>query len=171
MARRRPCSLALAALVALSLSLGSGVVMAHPTTYLLDTHAGAAQTVGHLEPVGLTPSTRALVWAVPWLVAGIVLLRLAARRSRRQVIALGLTLAVGVFALESAVHSVHHLADPETAATCPVLSGSQHLGWGETPKTAYDAPPPRVAPAPALRADAAKPSLIRRPHQERAPPA
>jgi hypothetical protein len=163
--------MALAALVALSLSLGAGPVMAHPGVHLLDTHAGAAHAVGHFELLASSLPTRDLLWAGLALIAGIGLLRLAARRSRGRVIALGLSLALGVFSLELAVHSVHHLAEPETAATCPVLTGSQHLSWGEAQAAAADAPPLCVAPAPLLRAEDAPPSLLYRPHQGRAPPA
>jgi hypothetical protein len=161
----------LAALVALSFSLGAGAVMAHPTPHLLDTHAAGAHAVGHFELPAFGLPTGGLLWAGLALVAGIGLLRLAARRSRGRVIALGLSLALGVFTLEAAVHSVHHLAKPETAATCPVLSSSQHLSWGEAQAAAVDAPPLCVAPAPLLRADDAPHWLIYRPHQGRAPPA
>ena len=93
------------------------------------------------------------------------------RRSRPDVIALFLSLAVGVFGLESAVHSVHHLTRPESAATCPVLAGSEHLGWGEIPVVTADPPPPRVAAAPALASEPIGHSPIDRPRHERAPPA
>jgi len=163
--------MALAALVALSLSLGAGRAMAHPTgAHLLDTHAGGAQ-VGRFElpAVDLPPGD--LVWAGLALIAGIGLLRLGARRSGGRVIALGLSLVLGVFTLEAAVHSVHHLDEPEMAATCSVLTGSQHLSWGEAQVAAADAPPLRAAPAPLLRAEDAPQSLIYRPHRGRAPPA
>jgi hypothetical protein len=163
--------MALAAMGALSLSLGAGAVMAHPTAHLLDTHAAGAHAVGHLELPTLGLPTTGLLWAGLALIAGTGLLRLAACRSRGRVIALGLSLALGVFTVEASVHSVHHLAEPETAATCSVLTGSQHLSWGEAQAAAADAPPLRVAPAPLLRADDAPPSLIYRPHQGRAPPA
>jgi hypothetical protein len=164
--------MALAALVALSFSLGAGPAMAHPTrAHLLDTHAGGAHAVGRLELPAFDLPTCDLLWAGLLIIAGIGLLRLAACRSRGRVIALGLSLALGVFTLETAVHSVHHLADPETAATCPVLAGSQHLSWGEAQAAAADAPPLCVAPAPLLRAEDAPPSLLYRPHQGRAPPA
>jgi hypothetical protein len=163
--------MALAAIVALSLSLGAGPVMAHPGAHLLDTHAGTAHAVGHFGLLAFSLPTGGLLWAGLTLIAGIGLLRRAARRSRGRVIALGLSLALGVFTLESAVHSVHHLAEPETAATCPVLSGSQHLSWGEAQAAAADTPPRCVAPAPLLRAEDASPSLIDRPYQGRAPPA
>ena len=93
------------------------------------------------------------------------------RRSRRDAIVLFLSLAVSVFGLESAVHSVHHLTSPESAGTCPVLAGSEHLGWGEIPVVAGDPPLPRVAAAPALASEPIGHSPIDRPRHERAPPA
>ena len=160
-------------LVALFLSLGSGAgaVLAYPTPRLLDTRAGAAPAAGHVDPAALGTAVDGRLWAGLWLLAGIALLRLAAGRARGRVIALGLTLALGVFTLESAVHSVHHLASPETAATCPVFSASEHLGWGEIAVVASDVPPPHVAPAPVLASEELECSLIPRPGQGRAPPA
>lgn len=163
--------MALASLLAVSLLLGAGAVMAHPTTHLLDTHAGGVHAVGHTELPALGLPTDRLWWAGFWLVAGLGLWRLAACRRRGRMVALGLSLLLGVFAMESAVHSVHHLADPETAAACPVLSGSQHLTWGEVAAVASSAPPLCAALVRPLRAEEPAYSLVYRPHQERAPPA
>lgn len=161
--------MALGALVVLSCSLAAGAAMAHPTPHLTDTHG--AQAVGRLELPAVDLPAGALLWAGLWLIAGIGLLHVGVCRSPRRVIALGLSLVLAIFTHEAAVHSVHHLASPETAAACPVFSGSQHLSWGETQAVATDAPPPCVAPAPPLGAKAAPPSLMYRPHQGRAPPA
>jgi hypothetical protein len=164
--------MALAALVALSISLGAGRAMAHPTgAHLLDTHAGGAHVVGFLELPAFNLPLGDLLWAGLLIIGGIGLGRLVACRPRGRVIALGLSLALGVLTLETAVHSVHHLADPETAANCAVLSGSQDLSWGEAQAIAADAPPLCVAPAPLLQAEDAPQSLIYRPHRGRAPPA
>jgi hypothetical protein len=96
-----------------------------------------------------------------------------ARRPRYSLLlgALALSLTLGVFTLESAVHSVHHLASPETAATCAVLGGAEHLGWGETPVVASAVPPSQVTPAPILTAENPTRSLTHRPRPGRAPPA
>ncbi len=69
---------------------------------------------------------------------------------RRKATALFLALALGVFGLETAIHSVHHLSDispSQNAAQCPVLSASQHVvgALGETseicaPTLASEAP-------------------------------
>ena len=106
-----------------------------------------------------------------WLVAGLGLLGLAASRSRGRALALGLSLALAVFGLESAVHSVHHLTSPETAATCPVFPSAEHLGWGEIPVVASDVSPPHVTAAPDPACESCEGSLTYRPRQGRAPPA
>ena len=71
----------------------------------------------------------------------------------------------------SASSSQRSGTSPESAAACPVLVGSGHLGWGEVPVVASDAPPPRVAPAPVLAAEDLGHSPTDRPRQQRAPPA
>jgi hypothetical protein len=45
----------------------------------------------------------------------------------RRTTALGLVLALGTFTFGLAVHSVHHLSEPEKAAGCLVFSASQHV--------------------------------------------
>ena len=158
----------LVALTAQSLALMATAVMAHPAMHLLDTHASGSPVAGHVD-LGAVADGR--FWAALGLMAGVALLRLAARRARGRAIALGLALALSIFTMESAVHSVHHLASPETAATCPVLSSAEHLGWGENPVVASDVPPPHVAPAPAAASEQVAYSLTHRPRQGRAPPA
>lgn len=158
----------LGALTAQSLALMATAFTAHPAAHRLDARARGAATAGHVD-LGAVADGR--LWAALGLVAGAVPLRLAARRARGRAIALGLALALGVFTMESAVHSVHHLASPETAATCPVLSSAEHLGWGETPVVASEVTPPHVTPAPAAASEPAPYSLAHRPRPGRAPPA
>jgi disulfide bond formation protein DsbB len=75
------------------------------------------------------------VWiSLVLLVLGGVCLAGATRRGRRAAM-LALALVVALFGLESAVHSVHHLSDPQAAASCAVLSASQHA-----PGTCADIP-------------------------------
>jgi predicted membrane protein len=45
----------------------------------------------------------------------------------RRTAALGLALGLGIFTFDLAVHSVHHLSEPENAAECLVFSASQHV--------------------------------------------
>jgi hypothetical protein len=171
MDRRHLHAKALAALTFLLLSVGAGAVMADPAHSTPAPWADAPAPVGHASghfpppqseiPIGIVLSMGLA------LLAGVSLRRLPAGR----IMALGLSLAVSVFTLEAAVHSIHHLADPATAATCPVLSGSQHLSWGEAPAPEIGAPSLRTAAAPLVTAEDAPPSLLYRPHQGRAPPA
>jgi hypothetical protein len=167
--------MALAALILLFISVGPGAVMADPAhvtlASVLETPAQEAPAIGHVRPLESGMPIGILMSVGVALLGWVALRCLKVRGSRGRVLALGLSLALGVFTLEMAVHSVHHLADPETAATCPVLSGSQHLWWGEAQGAATDAPPLCLAPAPFLRAEDAPQSLVYRPHQGRAPPA
>jgi hypothetical protein len=113
------------------------------------------------------PATAAVPW--PLLAAVVAVAALGARRPRR---ALALTLIVlaAVFAFESGVHSVHHLADRDGAQQCAVAAASQHVAGTEVDAVAADAVP---AASPLL---AAPGSLLARarfigPDQDRAPPA
>ncbi len=55
---------------------------------------------------------------------------LGARRGRKTGV-LVLAFTLGFASVEVAVHSVHHLGDPEGAASCQVLSASQHVAGAE----------------------------------------
>lgn len=159
----------LGALTAQSLMLMATAVMAHPATHLLDTHAAGAITAAHVDLSAVADSR---FWtAALWVIAAFGLLYLVPGRGRRRAITLGLALTLGIFTMESAVHSVHHLASPETAATCPVLSSAEHLGWGEIPVVASEVTPPEVIPAPTAASEPAPYSLPHRPRPGRAPPA
>ncbi len=163
--------MALAVLCVLSLSVGVGRVMAHSTSaHLLDVHAQETRAIGHFElPESSVPSR--LLLAGLALIAGLGLRRLMAGRSCSRLIALGLSLALVVFTLETAVHSVHHLADPEAGAACSVLSSSQHLSYDETKALETNAPPLRGTTAALVVVNDAPQRPIHRPHQGRAPPA
>ena len=62
-----------------------------------------------------------------------------------------LSLVLTVFAVETAVHSVHHLARPEAGADCSVLSSSQSLAWGAADPVVADTPTLDVTTAPPAR--------------------
>ncbi|HEY7040914.1 MAG TPA: hypothetical protein VID28_18755 [Methylomirabilota bacterium] len=171
MARRLRSSRLLGALAAHALVLTAATAVAHPATPLHDAPASAAPAVGQVALGGLVARSDGGLWVVLALVMGVGLLSVAVRGLRGRAIALGLSLVLAVFALESAVHSVHHLASPETAATCPVHAGAEHLGWGETPVVASGVPPLHVTAAPILAAEDGKRSLTHRPRSGRAPPA
>jgi hypothetical protein len=81
-----------------------------------------------------------------------------------------LVLLLGCSAFETAIHAVHHLADPESAAACPASWASQHVeGKGEdlpaigSPATAIETPAPS-------RTDGLRPVSSFGIHEGRAPP-
>ena len=107
---------------------------------------------------------------------GILLLAVAgavfaasARWGRRAAI-LALTLLVGWFGLETAVHSVHHFWDPQTAASCPLFLASQHAdGAGASPAiTGVPTWTPRALPT--FDDQRIRPLRDFRSHDGRAPP-
>jgi disulfide bond formation protein DsbB len=111
------------------------------------------------------------VWiSLALLVLGGACLAGATRRGWRAA-TVALALVVALFGLESAVHSVHHLADPQAAASCAVLSASQHA-----PGTCADIPdvgtPTWTAgPSPAVGAQIIRPLQAFGFPEGRAPPA
>jgi len=162
-------------LIALTLALGSGSALARGTGLrLLDLHAheGARAHHGPVagDPVSASPSAQTFL-----LGAGLVLLAavwIARRRGiRTHAIALGLSATVGIFGLESAVHSVHHLESPEGAASCAVLAGSQHVSWADDAPVSLDAPTFCVSETPQPDLDRIPPARIHGPQLGRAPPA
>ena len=65
-----------------------------------------------------------------WVAAALLVLCgqaiLGGRRGARGWV-LSLALVVGLFGVESAIHSVHHLGDPEGAESCAVFSAAQSV--------------------------------------------
>ena len=119
MARRFPVvlSLALAALVGASVPV-SAHAPADPaiTATVIDI---ASTATWHAAP---TPP------ALPWM--GIVvtaLVALAVARRPRRAVALAIVFVLALFAFETGVHSVHHLNDHGSGATCAVASGAAHV--------------------------------------------
>jgi hypothetical protein len=171
---RWPRILALACAVAL---LGAVALPPSASAHL----ASRSVLIEDVAPLAAPPvalPSPALSWTgapapvpVPWhlvaLLAGLA--ALGARRPRR---ALGLTLILllAVFAFESGVHSVHHLADPARGEHCAVAAASQHVSGTEVTAVivAESLPqaPHEVAPA----APTGRVQLIG-PEQGRAPPA
>jgi len=66
-------------------------------------------------------------WHVLAALALCALGMIAVRRFLKRAAILSLAVTLGVFALEAAVHSAHHLSDADGAARCMVLSASQHV--------------------------------------------
>ena len=84
---------------------------------------------------------------------------------------MALSLLLTVFTFETAVHSVHHLADPKSGAGCPVLSASQNLAWGAAEPVGTDEPRLEVTTAPPVRSEHRPWWQVYRPSPGRAPPA
>ncbi len=95
----------------------------------------------------------------------------AASRRGPQTTVLALCLLFALFSLESAIHSVHHLWDPRSAASCALSSASQHAP-GAAAAAADAGVLTWVAEAsPAPDPDPLSPFQTVRPHEGRAPPA
>jgi len=100
-----------------------------PSTFSLN--PSSHHDVPLVDPWGLPtealPSTL-LETSLLLMLCGLLALALAWRRRRwRRATALALALGLGVFTFGVAVHAVHHLAEPEKAAECPVYFASQHI--------------------------------------------
>jgi hypothetical protein len=64
--------------------------------------------------------------AILLLLGAIALGGATAGRWRRPAALIALGLLVALFGVESAVHSAHHFADPQAAASCALFAASQH---------------------------------------------
>jgi len=159
-------------LLALAILAGSAPALAHgPTAPVLDLHH---HPIAHSSRVALPPAvllTGLLLVIGLALLAGLVAWRRTGRRARGRAVALALSLLLTVFAVEAAVHSVHHLADRAAAADCSVLASSQHLAWGAADPVDTGRPPLDVSAALLVRSDDAPRGSLHRPVQGRAPPA
>ena len=159
-------------LLVLAMLAGPAPVLAHGRAApVLDLHH---HPIAHSSTVALPPAALlagVLLVIGLGLVAGLAAWRRADARARGRAVALALSLLLTVFAVEAAVHSVHHLADPAAAADCSVLSSSQHLAWGAADPVDTGRPPLDVTPAPLGRFAQAPRGTLHRPVQGRAPPA
>jgi hypothetical protein len=90
---------------------------------------------------------------------------------RRNVVALLLAALLGVSGLEAAVHSVHHLADPESGQSCRVLSATQHVTGALAETAALCSPADLVETLTAVSPSTVLPSRSAGPDAGRAPPA
>jgi hypothetical protein len=94
--------------------------------------ADAAQHIDQTPQPSL-PAEQPTSPALPWvsLIAVLFMLTMVVRAQSvwrwRRTTALGLVLILGFFTFGIAVHSVHHLLEPEKAAECLVFSASQHV--------------------------------------------
>ena len=170
---RHPSGRTLTALGLTALLLGAAPVGAHAAaTHLPDAHAGeVAYSVGYGGPAHTALSSGALLVLVAALLAAVGWWRRAGSRSRRRGLAVALSLVLTVFTFETAVHSVHHLADPHSGVDCPVLSGSQNLAWGAADLVGTDDPALDVTTAPPIHSGDGPRWQLYRPSPGRAPPA
>ena len=113
------------------------------------------------------PVARAFPWPIlPPTARGLTLWR----RRQRRAIALALALLLSLFAVENAVHSVHHLTDQNRATACAVASAAQHVAGTALERVALEPP---ISPSADLVAESDPIALVSRslrPDQERAPP-
>ncbi len=105
-----------------------------------------------------------------FLLAGLGAVLLGAMRGRKTGV-LVLAFTLGFASVEVAVHSVHHMGDPEGAASCQVLSASQHVAGAVANPSHLSAP--RAVPAAPVSSghDHILPARFSRPDEGRAPPA
>jgi hypothetical protein len=159
-------------LLALAILAGPAPALAHGAAApVLDLHH---HPIAHSSGVTLPPwalLTGVLLGIGLTLLAGLVAWRRADPRARGHAVALALSLLLTVFAVEAAVHSVHHLADRAAAADCSVLASSQHLAWGAADPVDTGRPQLDVTAAPLRRSEEAPRGPLHRPVQGRAPPA
>ena len=127
--------------------------------------AQAADASGHPAHQGFPAAWICL------LVAGLASLGFAgAGRCGRRAPVLVLGLLVGWFGLESAIHSVHHLSDPQAAATCVLFSASQHAPGTCAATPDAGAPTWTAQPSATFDAEPIRPLQAFRAHESRAPP-
>lgn len=106
-------------------------------------HALSPDHAHHADSAAASPLTL-LAFAVA-AAAGLLLLRPSGRR----ILALAFVAILTVLAFETALHSVHHLDEPDASASCPVLTATSQIS-GAAPSVADlslrpDAPGPVIA--------------------------
>ena len=84
-------------------------------------HALSPEHAHHAESAAASPVTL-LALAVA-MAAGLLLLRPSGRR----ILALAFVAILTVLAFETALHSVHHLDEPDAGASCPVLTATSQI--------------------------------------------
>ena len=133
--------------------------------------ASGSSPVATADARGRTPGSLPAAALFPWILplAALFGAALAWRRPRHALL-LALVLAIGLFAYETGLHSVHHGFDRSAQQQCPVSAASLHVA-----AVTVDAPSavpvsPLVAPV-TTEMGAAAPSRLVRPNQGRAPPA
>jgi hypothetical protein len=122
------------------------------------------------------PMARSPLAALPWVSLTFLLSVLIAvavvhgMRQWRRVVVFGLVLMLATFTFGTAVHSVHHLSEPQKAAECPVFSASQHISGTLAEPGALYVPMLAIAAAFPGTCEAPTFTLCFQPAQPRAPP-
>ena len=108
--------------------------------------------------------------AILLLLGAIALGLITAGRWRRPGALITLAFLVALFGVESAVHSAHHLADPQTGASCAFFVASQHNEGAGASVTVTATPTWTTEPSPPPEALAASAHQAFHSHDGRAPP-
>jgi len=111
------------------------------------------------------------VGALLVLALGVLIGLAFAIRRPRVVATVALALLVGLLGLESAVHSVHHVSDPDAAASCAVFAASQHVAGTGAEVLDLASPTPAGVPVALAGAERPRPLPAFSAHEGRAPPA
>ena len=178
---RRRHRAVLLALLTLTVLFGPGLSSIHAHPRRAESPVASAEPVRLAEEAPSTPATTPAQTAAPappaaapkgvievalLLVATLVcLLRWPATTAR-----LLLALLVTVVGVESALHSVHHLGNPQGAKTCTVLSVTTHLPGEMSPEVPSGVPVQQYRRHDARAASPAVVSLGRHSDRGRAPP-
>jgi hypothetical protein len=135
------------ATLVLALLAGASVVEAHsgaraviPVPLELDTVTSEAVPAPVVSASDPWPGATLVLVGAAGIAAAAGCLR------RRQRLAVFLSLAVAVFAGETALHSVHHLNEPQQAERCPVYAASVHVAGLEAGPATPELPPPARTP-------------------------
>ena len=128
-------------------------------------HGLSPEHAHHADAAAASPLP--LLAIVATLSATLLLLR----PSGRKVLALAFVAVLTVLAFETALHSVHHLDEPDAGAFCPVLTAGSQLNGVATPVAEFTVR--SDAPVPLASVDAAwlLPFCAIRVPEGRAPPA
>ena len=125
--------LAVAALLVLA-----GAADAHTGAPVLSAPPPAPETTATVPMTTLRPGAPVPA-TLPLFVAGVLVVVACASRRR---MAVALVLVTAVVGVDAAIHSVHHLNDPNAAAACLLASGTSHA-----PAILTDGTPAVVTPA------------------------
>jgi hypothetical protein len=98
-------------------------------------HALSPEHAHHAGSITASPTTLLSVSVAA--AAGLLLLRPSGQR----VLALAFVAILTVLAFETALHSVHHLDEPDAGASCPVLTATSHASGVSAPTADLDARP------------------------------